>query len=133
MKESISFFVILYRVLSSKCPVCGKGRLFAKFYKLQRFSELLLPLKTCDACSFGFARQPGYYFGVVTPVLPLLALTVGFFFAGIAYFAFHQERDAVLTWGGVGVATGLLLFFRTAIGVYIALDHTIDPPKPERN
>lgn len=129
MNEGVSFFIILSRCLSSKCPVCGRGRLFAKFYLVQGFNEVFIPLKECRICGFRFGRQPGYYFGVVTPTLPILALMMGAIFAGVTYFGFHQEIDSVLLWGGVGVAIGFFLFFRTAIAVYIALDHAIDPPK----
>jgi hypothetical protein len=55
----------------------------------------------------------------------------GAIFAGVTYFGFHQELDIVLGWGGVGVGIGFLLFFRTAIAVYVALDHAIDPPKQD--
>jgi hypothetical protein len=91
--------------------------------------DLFFPLERCNACHFRFGRQPGYYFGVVTPILPILALATGAAFAGIAYFGFHQELKTVLTWGAVGVGIGFLMFFRTAIAVYVALDHAIDPPK----
>lgn len=87
-----------------------------------------MPLERCRVCDFLFGRQPGYYFGVVTPILPLLALATGMVFSGISYFGFHQERDTALEWGVVGLILGFILFFRTAIAVYVALDHTIDPP-----
>src|SRR5271169_1686622 len=129
MNGGASFFVILSRSLSSKCPVCGRGRLFSKLSRLRRFADLFLPLKQCEACSFRFGRQPGYYFGVVTPILPILSLATGLVFAGAAYFGLHQELEAVFAWGAMGVGTGFLLFFRTAMAVYVALDHVIDPPK----
>lgn len=90
-------------------------------------------MERCDACSFRFGRQPGYYFGVVTPILPILALAAGAVVAGIAHFGFHQELETVLAWGGLGTAVGLLLFFRTAIAVYVALDHAVDPPAREKS
>lgn len=131
MNGDASFFVILSRSLSSKCPVCGQGRLFSKLSRLQQLSDLFLPLKQCEICSFRFGRQPGYYLGVVTPILPFLSLMTGAIFAGTTYFGFHQDLETVLTWGAVGVGIGFLLLFRTAIAVYVALDHAIDPPKKD--
>lgn len=128
MTQRTSFFDILSRCLRSQCPVCGRGRLFARWYGVSRFSEFFMPLQACGSCGFCFARQPGYYLGVITPVLPILALASGGFFAGVTYFGFHQELEVVLAWGAFGVGIGSLLFFRTAIAVYIALDHGIDPP-----
>lgn len=100
--------------------MCGQGRLF----------ELFLPPDRCEVCRFQFARQPGYYFGVLTPILPILSLMTGIFFAGVSYFGFHEAIDSVLVSGGVGIAVGFGAFFRTAIAIYIALDHAIDPPGP---
>jgi hypothetical protein len=68
--------------------------------------------------------------GVLTPILPILALMTGVFFAGVSYFGFQQEIEAVLKWGGFGIALGFVAFFRPAIAIYIALDHLIDPPGP---
>jgi hypothetical protein len=58
---------------------------------------------------------------------------MGIFFAGISYFGFHEEIDGVLAWGGLGIAIGFVAFFRTAIAIYIALDHAIDPTTEMEN
>ncbi|MDR3606391.1 MAG: hypothetical protein P4M08_03310 [Oligoflexia bacterium] len=120
---------VLSRCLRSKCPVCGQGRLFASPADIRNFSEIFLPLKKCSACGFRFSRQPGYYFGAVTPILPILALMTGTIFAGVSYFGLHQELDAVIMSGATGVILGFILLFRTAIAIYIALDHAVDPPE----
>jgi uncharacterized protein (DUF983 family) len=129
MSDRPSFFAILSRCLRSRCPVCGRGRLFARIKQIKSVAEFFLPLQACDSCGFHFARQPGYYLGVITPLLPILALIAGVVFAGVAYFGFHQELEVVLGWGATGAGIGFLLFFRTAIAIYMALDHAIDPPK----
>lgn len=120
---------VFSRCLRSRCPVCGRGRLFAEITHLPSVRYLFVPLERCDACAFRFGRQPGYYFGVVTPILPILALATGGVFAGVAYFGLEQDLQSVLAWGAAGIAAGFFLFFRTAIAVYVALDHAIDPPK----
>jgi uncharacterized protein (DUF983 family) len=120
--------MVFSRCLRSRCPVCGEGRLFAELSRLRRVRDFFLPLDHCEKCQFQFARQPGYYMGVLTPILPLLALICGVIFAGLSYFGFGQEVDTVLVWGAFGIAFGLVVFFRAAIAIYIALDHMIDPP-----
>lgn len=127
--QRATFGEIFFRCLRSKCPVCGRGKLFEKITNLSQMRDLFLPLTSCTVCFFRFGRQPGYYFGVVTPILPLLSLAVGLVFAGTAHFGFHRELESVLTWGGVGLGIGILLFFRTSIAIYVALDHAIDPPE----
>ncbi len=129
MNREEGFFAILARCLQSRCPVCGQGRLFAKLTHLQRIRDFFLPLEHCEHCGFRFNRQPGYYFGVVTPILPILALCTGVIFAAFAYLECQQELQVVLTWGAVGIGVGFFLFFRTAIAIYVALDHAIDPTK----
>jgi hypothetical protein len=129
MNHRPSFLNILFRTLTSKCPVCGEGKLFSKLNDVQSGTDLFIPLKNCNRCQFQFARQSGYYFGVVTPVLPILALFTGAFFAGTSYFGFHTEAEDALYWGGAGIIVGVFLFFRPAIALYIAIDHAIDPPQ----
>jgi hypothetical protein len=90
--------------------------------------ELLLPLEECGSCRFKYSREPGYYFGVVTPVLPILSLMTGALFAATAFFLIRTDLDGVLAAGAFGIAVGFAGFFRTAIALYIALDHAIAPP-----
>jgi len=89
-----------------------------------------LPLDNCNVCGFKFARELGYYFGVVTPTLPILALGTALIFVISDYLIRHPEdpRD-LIPMGLVGACAGLILFFRTSIAVYVAIDHSIDPPR----
>jgi hypothetical protein len=95
---------------------------------VKKFRDLLLPAEECPNCLFRFGREPGYYFGVLTPILPLISLGLGAFCAAIAYLAASRDLLTVLVAGGLGTALGLPLFFRPSIAFYVALDHSIDPP-----
>jgi len=132
MKRPRGFADLLSLCLCSRCPVCGTGRLFQSYLAVRRFRELFLPLEHCDYCSFCFAREPGYYFGVLTPTLSILALCLGAAFAGICYFLMRLELTSVLVSGVVGTLIGLVIFFRTSVAVFIAFDHTIDPPSQNK-
>jgi uncharacterized protein (DUF983 family) len=128
MPAEKSFLKILSLSLCSKCPVCERGRLFVPYLQAHRFRDYFLPLENCESCRFQFGREPGYYFGVLTPTLSILALGLGILFSGISYFLFHLDLVDVILIGALGLIMGLILFFRTAIAVFIAFDHAIDPP-----
>ena len=130
MKPGSGFFHILYLCLRSRCPVCEKGRLFRRLLEVRSIGELFLPLKNCDVCGFKFGREPGYFFGIITPTLPILALATALISVIADYAICHPEdsRDLIPV-GVVGGCIGLVLFFRTSIAIYVAIDHAIDPPK----
>jgi uncharacterized protein (DUF983 family) len=125
------FADLLFLCLRSRCPVCERGRLFTPLARCRSARALCLPPVRCEVCGFQFGREPGYYFGVLTPVLPILALGTGVFFAGVAFLLFHCDPADALLWGAAGLLFGLAFFMRAAIGVFVAIDHAIDPP-PEK-
>jgi len=133
VKDKASFSEIMSLCLRHRCPVCKTGRLFSKTLEIERFRDLFLPLESCPVCHFRFAREPGYYFGVLSPALPILSIGAGAIVAGIAYFGFGRDIDTTLIAGASGVALGFFGFCRTAIAIYIAIDHAIDPPKSTKH
>lgn len=124
-----SFFEIFWLCLRSRCPVCGNGRLFVPLMELSSPVDLWEPAKKCRICKFTYRREPGYFFGAVIPVLPILSIVAGLFSAGVYYlFLRPSEVDEVLPSGAAGMALGFILFYRVTIALYISFDHTIDPP-----
>ena len=124
-----SFLNILFLCLRSRCPICGVGELFTPILKVRSFGLLCMPPDRCNYCSFKFCREPGYYFGVLTPLLPIFALSTGLVFVVIYYLLSHpDEAFQLLVPGAMGTAVGLLLFFRPAVAIFMSLDHAIDPP-----
>lgn len=137
MSSSKSFFQILSLCLRSICPVCGQGRLFVSIFKLRSVTDFFLPPHHCQSCGFQFRREAGYYFGVLTPLLPLFSLATGLCFV-LAYYLTVRPEDPyqLLLPGALGTACGFIFFFRSAIAIYISLDHAIDPPRfppPQQN
>ena len=86
MSSEKSFLEILFLCLRSRCPVCGQGSLFTPITKIRTIRDLCLPPECCCHCQFLFRREPGYYFGVLTPVLPILSLLTGLIFVGVYFF-----------------------------------------------
>jgi uncharacterized protein (DUF983 family) len=127
-----TFFRILSLCLRSRCPICGQGDLFIPLTQIRSIVRFCLPPEHCNRCSFQFRREPGYYFGILTPLLPIFSLLTGLIFVGIFYFFSRpQEAEQLLLPGAIGTVVGFILFFRPAIAIYISLDHAIDPP-PKR-
>jgi len=131
MTTERSFFEILSLCLRSRCPVCAKGHLFRPFHQIGSLANLCMPPDKCDCCGFRFRREPGYYFGVLTPVLPMLSLATGLVFV-IASYLWGRPTNAteLLPAGAIGTAIGFVFCFRPAIAIFISFDHAIDPPKP---
>jgi hypothetical protein len=127
--KKLDFFDILRLCLSSKCPVCGKGKLFSPLLQVQTVGEIFFPLRQCERCSFVYKREPGYYSGILMPTLSILASMTGIFFAAIDYFVFRPEEiiDVVIA-AGFGVAFGMLFFIRTSIAIFMSFDHALCPP-----
>ncbi|MCW3101324.1 MAG: hypothetical protein JWL77_6942 [Chthonomonadaceae bacterium] len=128
MKREFSFFDRLSFCLRSKCPVCAKGRLFNPPWRIQEVRELFVPVRNCASCGFHFEREPGYYFGSVFPILPILSLFPAISFAALSYFALDMEADAVAGAAVFGALFGFVVFFRLSIAIYISIDHSISAP-----
>src|SRR4051812_44139281 len=123
MNKKKSFIDILFLCLRSRCPVCGQGDLFTRLTLVKTIAHLCIPPERCNHCDFQFAREPGYYFGILTPLLPILSLGTGLIFVIIYYFVLHPEEPSELFLpGAVGTAIGFILFFRSAIAIFISLD-----------
>jgi hypothetical protein len=134
MGRERSFFDLLSLCLRSRCPVCEKGRLFLPLPKVRSVAELCLPPKNCDHCGFCFRREPGYYFGVLTPALPILSLLTALVFVIGDYLIFRPEDPHdLLPVAAAGTLFGLVFNIRNAIAIYISFDHALDPPaSPEK-
>lgn len=123
------FFDILGRTLRSKCPVCGLGHLFTPYFRVHSMGEAFMPSRSCDHCGFRFCREPGYFFGVLAPTLPILALGMGAASAWFALLMVGADISVILAAGAMGLGLGFFAFFRSALAIYVAFDHAVDPPK----
>lgn len=115
--------------LRSLCPVCGKGPLFLPKLQARSLESFFYPVAVCSACGFTFSREGGYYTAAFVPTLPVLSLLFGALVSGFVCLASGVEPLTALTWGGAGVLFGFFLFVRTSIAIYIAVNHTIEPPE----
>ena len=120
------FWPLLRRALRARCPVCGRGPLFAGPYQMRDY---------CPLCGFRYRRaveygSGGYLSGaislnmLITGSVPLAALVV-----------IAARGLAIPT--GVQLAVALawcvifpLLFHRVAVALWLALDLRLNPPAP---
>lgn len=105
---------LLLRGLLLKCPVCGSGNLFKRWFTMKPH---------CPSCGFYFDREPGWYIGAMT-------INTG---ASIATFAVAFAAGLWLTWPEVpwetltivvAAAVGVLhiLFYPVAKTLWLAVD-----------
>lgn len=98
--------------------------------KIRSFAHLFIPPGHCGYCGFRFRRESGYYFGVLTPLLPIFALATGLVFIASYYLWARPVHALDLLWPGiVGTVVGFIVFLRPTLAIFISIDHAIDPPQ----
>ena len=120
------FLRLLARGLRGRCPVCARGALFKGLYTLRAY---------CPECGFRYHRAVEYGAeGYLTGAISLnVLLTGGVAAAALIYVAANRIDAPVTLQLLIGVAWCVvfpLLFHRTAIAVWLALDLRLNPPAP---
>jgi uncharacterized protein (DUF983 family) len=110
---------LLLRVLRLKCPACGRGRLFRRYF---------VRAESCAGCHRRFEREEGYWVGgsevhmfasfglsvlLCVPFVVLLEPTPGLYAAVI-----------------LGHVVLSLLVFRYSRAIFLAVDYWLDPAMP---
>ena len=109
--------VALLRGLLRRCPRCGQGKLFKRWFTFP---------KTCPRCGLRFEREEGAFLG---------SLTINYGVTGLAFFALlvgwlaatgGRVRWLPLILASIGVVTVVpLLFYPFAKTLWAALDFLI--------
>jgi len=125
--RAMSFYLKKARVLFSRglrlrCPVCGEGKLYRHWFRMYQH---------CPACSFIYAREPGYYTAAVALnvfVSELITLAV------IIPLAAGQSISfvALLLIGGAMAFILPLLFYHHAKSLWMSIEHLFHPVSNER-
>jgi uncharacterized protein (DUF983 family) len=114
---SYSLSVLLGRGLRQRCPVCGKGKIFAGIFKTY---------ERCPACQFVYEREPGYYTGAMALNLVLTEFLI--VIIGVPIAAMRAVSMPVLIAMGVTIPILLpLLFYRPTKSLWMSVDHFIHP------
>lgn len=115
--SSNSLLVLLSRGLRQRCPVCGKGKIFAGFFKTY---------ERCPVCQFVYEREPGYYTGAVAINLVVTELLIVVIAVPLA--ASQTVPLFIMILLGITLPVLLpLLFYRPTKALWMSLDHFIHP------
>jgi uncharacterized protein (DUF983 family) len=109
--------VLLWRGMLLRCPVCGRGRLFRRWFKMN---------EQCPVCGFHFEREEGYFTGAmaVNLIIAEVLLTA-------AVIPLALQPWISLLWLFVfGVVLSVsfpLLFYRHSKALWMSIDHLLHP------
>jgi len=109
--------LLLRRGLRQRCPVCGRGKIFAGFIKTY---------EKCPVCGFEFEREPGYYTGAMAINLVVSELLIAIIAVPLA----ASQAVPVSTLIILGVTLPILLpvlFYRPTKSLWMSFDHFIHP------
>ncbi len=114
--SSRSLSAIFISGLRLRCPVCGQGKLFRRWFSM--YSH-------CSNCRLKYERDPGYFLGSTYINYAVTAVSVT-----VLYMVFHfglEFSNKQLTWWlGAYCILFPLVFFRLARSLWLAMDSFFD-------
>ena len=116
------FMLLLRRGLRQRCPVCGRGKIFAGFFKTY---------DKCPVCGFQFEREPGYYSGAMAVNLVVSELLIAIIAVPLAASQVVPISTLII----LGVTMPVLLpvlFYRPTKSLWMSFDHFIHPVGSDR-
>lgn len=117
MTSGEHFMLLLRRGLRQRCPVCGRGKIFAGFFKTY---------EKCPVCGFEFEREPGYYSGAMAVNLVISELLIAIIAVPLAASQVVPIPTLII----LGVTLPVLLpilFYRPTKSLWMSFDHFIHP------
>lgn len=116
------FMLLMRRGLRQRCPVCGRGKIFAGFLKTN---------ERCPVCGFEFEREPGYYTGAIAVNLVVSELLIAIIAVPLAASQVVPIPTLII----LGVTLPVLLpilFYRPTKSLWMSFDHFIHPVGSDR-
>jgi len=113
----------LARGLRVKCPVCGQGKLFRRWFTM---------LQRCPQCDLKFERLEGHWIGAVA-VNTMVTFGIMFVALGVVMIVAYPEypiRTMLAVLLPIPILAPLLLF-PVARTFWMAMDLLFRPPEPE--
>jgi uncharacterized protein (DUF983 family) len=109
--------LLLRRGLRQRCPVCGRGKIFAGFFKTY---------ERCPVCGFVYEREPGYYTGAMAVNLVVSELLIVIIAVPLAASQVVSVTYLII----LGCTIPILLpiiFYRPTKSLWMSFDHFIHP------
>lgn len=118
------FLRLLLSGLFLRCPYCGKGKLFRRFYRMY---------EQCPVCGWRYEREEGYWTGAIALNLVVTELLIAIVTVPVViWLAVSGLSVWPLVIIGVPMCIILpLLFFRHAKSFWMSLDFMVHPVDPE--
>lgn len=112
-----SALTLLQRGLFLRCPVCGKGPLFQRPFKMY---------ERCPVCNFHFEREEGYFSSAMAINLVISELLIAAFTVPLAANQNIQLWQLFL-WGAPVPFLLPLLFYHHSRSLWMSMDHYLHP------
>ena len=120
------FWVTLKRALLLRCPRCGKGKIFRRWYTAY---------ENCSVCHLVFEREEGFYTGAVAINLVVSELLITAFAVPFSIWAALNPGvpfiPLIIALSPLPVLLPFL-FFRHTKSLWIGMAYLLDPPRFER-
>lgn len=120
------FWSILRRAFLLRCPQCGKGKLFRRWFTMY---------ERCPVCHLLYQREAGFYTGAWAINLVISELLVAAFVVPAAIWAATNPGVPLIPLIIVGALLPFLLpllFFRPSRGLWLNMSYWLDPPEWEQ-
>ena len=101
---------VVWRGLRLRCPVCGKGKLFRTYFRMNDH---------CACCGVGFSREHGQWVGSLDINTLLTAVVL---MAGVAFGPQWDVRTSLIVWCTAAVVFPIISF-RFVRGLWTAIVH----------
>lgn len=108
---------LLFRAYRLRCPACGKGKLFAGFFRMH---------SKCSACNVSYEREPGFFLGAIYFNYGLTAIIATAGYMMLTFGGYLSNNQSLV----VTVVFAILfpiVYFRHARSMWMAFDQLIDP------
>lgn len=118
------FFRLLWSGLFLRCPYCGKGKLFRRYYAMY---------EQCPVCGWRYEREEGYWTGAIALNLVVTELLIAIVTVPVVIWL---AVSGLSVWPLVIIGVPMcfilpLLFFRHAKSFWMSIDFMIHPVDPE--
>lgn len=114
-----AFTVLLRRILSLHCLVCGQGRIFSGWFR---------SVPKCRVCGYIFRRRESGYFLMAAAISYFVTVFVTFSAWLVLSYVFKLESAHVILGLTLVVSSFFpLWFFRYSRMIWMAVDLTLDP------
>lgn len=117
MSQPLRFRMLLFRALRLRCALCGQGKLFAGWFKMN---------SACPHCNATFEREPGFFLGSIYFNYGLTSLICAITYPVLLFNRLVSNNVLI----GVTMTFAVLFpiwFFRYARALWLGFDQYMDP------